>query len=135
MYYNNKKLVLSVFWAIMGIALIVLSITEVLNSPIYAGIGGSLTAVGIHQAIRNLKYRKDPDYRKKVDTEIQDERNSFLRMKSWACAGYIMLFVEGIGAIAAIILNQRTIQLILSYSVCMLLAAYWISYLILSKKY
>ena len=53
MYYNNKRLALSVFWVVLGAALLVLSIAEVLDSSIYAG----------------------------------DERNSFLRMKSWAWTG------------------------------------------------
>ena len=133
--YNNKKLVLSIFWVALGAVLVGLSVAEILDSSLYAGMGGALIAVGILQVIRNLKYQKDPDYREKIDTEINDERNSFLRMKSWTWTGYITILVEGIGVIAAMILGQRTIQLVLSYSVCLLLAAYWITYMILRRKY
>ncbi len=135
MYYNNKKLALSMFWAILGIVLVILSVTEVLDSSVYAGMGACLATVGTIQSIRNLKYRKDADYREKIDTEFSDERNRFIRMKSWAWAGTIAVIVEGAAGIVAMILGQRTVQLVLSYSVCLLVFSYWLSYVILSKKY
>jgi len=133
--YNNKKLALSIFWVVLGIVLIVLSIKEVLNSSLYAGMGGALAAVGVLQAMRNFKYQKDPEYKEKIDTEITDERNTFLRMKSWSWAGYITVLIEGIGVIAAMAAGQRTIQLTLAYSMCLLIVAYWVAYLILNKRY
>ena len=135
MYYNNKRLALSIFWAVVGLVLTVLSVTEVLDSSIYSGMGGGLMAVGVLQSIRNVKYRKDADYREKIDVEANDERNRFLRMKSWSWAGYIAILVEAAGVIVAIILGEETIRLILSFSVCLILVAYWVSYLILSRKY
>lgn len=135
MYFNNKKLVLSIFWAVVGLVLTVLSVTEVLDSSIYSGMGGGLMAVGVLQSIRNVKYRKDADYREKIDVEANDERNRFLRMKSWSWAGYIAILVEAAGVIIAIILGEETIRLILSFSVCLILVAYWVSYLVLSRKY
>ena len=135
MYYNNKRLVLSIFWAFLGVVLMVLSITEVLDSSLYSGMGGGLIAVGLLQAGRNLKYRKDPEYREKVDTELHDERNSFLRMKSWSWAGYVAILAEAVGVVVAMVMGQRTVQLVLSYCVCLLLCAYWIAWLILRKKY
>ena len=135
MVYNNKKLLLSIFWILAGAALLVLTVAEVLKEPVYAGMGGALIAVGVLQTIRNLRYRKDAEYREKVDTEVNDERMSFIRMKSWSWTGYLLILIEGIGAIIALVLGQRTIQLVLSYSVCLLLVIYWVSYLILSRKY
>ena len=135
MYYNNKRLALSIFWAVVGLVLTVLSVTEVLDSSIYSGMGGALMAVGVLQAIRNVKYRKDADYREKIDVEANDERNRFLRMKSWSWAGYIAILVEAAGVIVAIILGEETVRLILSLSVCLILVAYWVSYLVLSRKY
>ena len=54
----------------------VLSIAEVLDSSLYSGMGGALTAVGILQTIWHIRYRNDPAYREKIDTEIHDERSS-----------------------------------------------------------
>ena len=133
MYYNNKRLALSVFWVVLGAALMVLSLTEVLDSSIYAGMGGALIAVGILQILRNMKYRRDPEYKEKIDTEAQDERNRF--SKSWAWTGYIVVLAESVGIIVALILQQDTVRMVLSGSVCLILCVYWISYLVLSRKY
>ncbi len=135
MYYNNKKLLLSIFWMILGAVLLGLSVTEVLDSSMYAGMGGALIAVGALQVARNLRYRKDPEYREKVDTEVSDERNRFLRMKSWSWTGYIVVLAEGFGSVAAMVLGKRELQLTLAYSVCLILVIYWVTYLVLSKKY
>ena len=135
MYYNNKKLLLSFFWLILGIILTALSFIGILDSSIYSGMGGGLIAVGMIQIIRNLKYRKDSDYKEKIDLEYSDERNQFLRLKSWSWAGYTAILIEGIGMVAAAILEQNTIQLVLSFSICLIVVVYWIAYIILSKKY
>ena len=90
MYYNNRRLALSIFWVIVGAVLVVLSLTEVLDSSVYAGMGGALMAVGCLQAI---------------------------------------------GVIVALVLGNETVQLVLAYSVCLILAVYWVVYMILNKKY
>ena len=135
MYYNNKRLALSVFWAVAGLVLVALSLTGVLQDSVYAGMGGALTAVGALQVIRNLKYRKDPEYREKVDVELNDERSKYLRMKSWAWTGYIVVLVQAVGVIVAMILGKETVQMVLAYSVCLILLVYLITYLVLNKKY
>ena len=135
MYYNNKKLALSIFWLVLGAVLLGLSVAEVLDSNLYGGLGGGLIAVGALQIARNLKYRRDPAYREQIDTLERDERNRFLRMKSWSWAGYIVILIEGVGTVVAMVMGARTVSLVLSYSVCLILAVYWVSYLILNRKY
>ena len=133
--YDNKRLFLSVFWVVLGAVLVILSATGVLDSPRYTGMGAGLMVVGALQIARNLKYRRDPAYREKIDTEVSDERNRFLRMKSWSWAGYIAVIAEGSAAVIAAVRGQETVQMVLSYSVCLLIGAYYISYLVLSRKY
>ena len=98
-------------------------------------MGGALLAVGAFQIIRNVRYRKDAAYREKWDTEVSDERNRFLRMKSWSWAGYIVILTEGVGVIVSMILGKHEIAQVLSYSVCLILIVYCISYAVLSRKY
>ncbi|MBQ3427506.1 MAG: DUF2178 domain-containing protein [Clostridia bacterium] len=133
--YNNKRLMLSIFWIVLGAVLIALSVMEKLDSSTYSAMGGVLIAIGALQTIRNLRYRRDTEYRKKIDTEVNDERNRFLSMKSWSWTGYIVVLVEGIGVVVAMIAGQQTLQHILAYSVCLIVVVYWITYLILSRKY
>ena len=133
--YNNKRLALSIFWVVLGAALLGLSLAEVLDSTLYAGMGGGLIAVGALQIARSLRYRRDAEYREKVDIEMGDERGRFLRMKSWSWAGYITMLLEGIGAVAAMATGHREVQMVLSFSVFLLAAVYWLSYIVLSRKY
>jgi uncharacterized membrane protein len=135
MYYNNKRLALSIFWVLLGAILLGLSIAEILDDSVYSGMGGALMAIGILQIVRIVRYRKDEKYRENIDTEIKDERNVFLRMKSWAWTGYIVVLVEAIGSVIAMVLGQETIQLMLAYSVCLIIFVYWLVYIILSRKY
>jgi uncharacterized membrane protein len=135
MYYNNKKLVLSIFWIILGATLVVLSVLEILKSSVYAGMGAGLVVIGILQVIRNLRYRKDAEYKEKIDVEFSDERGKFLRMKSWSLTGYITIITASVGSVVALILGQHTIQLVLSYCVCFMLVVFWITYIVVSRKY
>jgi len=135
MYYNNRRLALSVFWIILGAVLFILSIMEKLDSSMYAGMGGALIGVGILQVIRIFRYRKDAGYREKIDTEIHDERSAYLRMKSWYWTGYIIVLAEAAGVVIATILGQDLVRSVLAYSVCLIMIVYWITYLVLSRKY
>ncbi len=135
MYYDNKKLALSIFWVALGTLLAGLSIAGVLDSSIYSGMGGALIAVGTLQVIRNLRYRRDPAYREMIDTEYSDERNRFLRMKSWTWTGYIVVIAQAVGAVAAMIMGRRDLQLMLSYSVCFIMVVYLITLSVLNRKY
>ena len=135
MYYNNKRLALSIFWVVLGIVLLALSTAGILDSSMYGGMGGALIAVGILQCMRNVRYRKDSSYREKIDTEAGDERNRFLRMKSWAWTGYIVVLVQAAGSIIAFVRGQQLVQEVLWFSICLIVGVYWISYMILSRKY
>ena len=67
MYYNNKRLLLSVFWVVLGTILLGLSIAEIIDQSLYAGMGGAMMTIGILQVVRNLRYRNDQEYKEKVD--------------------------------------------------------------------
>ena len=133
--YNNKRLILSIFWVVLGLVLFVLSEAEILDSSYFSGMGVALAVVGTLQVIRNLRYRKDAEYKEKIDIEVTDERNRFLRLQSWAWTGYIVVMVEAAGSIAAAVLGQEIVRQVLSYSVCLIICVYWISWFILSRKY
>ena len=135
MYYDNKKLALNLFYIVLGITLVVLSVLEILDSSIYSGMGGALTAVGAVRIFMIRKYRTDPAYREKIDVEIKDERSSFLRMKSWAWTGYFVILLESAGILIALVLGQYTVCRVLAYSVCLIMFLYWIINLILRRKY
>lgn len=135
MYNNNRRLILSIFWVVLGLVLFVLSVAEILDPTYFSAMGAALAVVGTLQVIRHLRYRKDKEYKEKIDIEVTDERNRFLRLQSWAWTGYIVVLIEAAGSIAAAVLGQETVRQVLSYSVCLIICVYWISWFILSRKY
>ena len=133
MYYNNKKLALSIFWVVLGLTLLVLNLVGVLDD-LYSSMGIALIIVGGLQVWRTLKYRRDPEYREKIDIAAGDERNRAIRMQSWAWAGYIVVLGEMVASLVAFFMGQILVQRVLMLSACALLVIYWVTYVILSKK-
>ena len=95
----------------------------------------SYLLVGIVQLVRHIRYRKNDDYREKVDVAVNDERNRFLTGKAWAWAGYLFVLVCGVATIALKIAGQDQWSLAASYALCLLLVLYWGAYLVLKRKY
>ena len=56
--YNNKRLILSIFWIVLGTVLMVLSVMEKIDPSMCSAMGGALIAIGALQTIRNLRYRR-----------------------------------------------------------------------------
>ncbi len=135
MYYNKKKLMVSIMWVVVGAALLILDIAGVINNPIYSGIGGGWLAIGIMQIYKNLKYHSNTDYKEKIDVEYTDERNRYIRMKAWSWAGYLFIIGAAISSLVLFVLDMTLIGQILSYCICAVLVLYWGAYMILQKKY
>ena len=134
MYYNKRKMFVSIMWVILGSALLILSFVGILDNPMYSGIGGGWLGVGVMQIYKNLKYHSNEDYKEKIDIELTDERNRYLRMQAWSWAGYLFIIGAAIVSIVLFIMKQSVYGQILSYCMCSVLVLYWISYLLLQKK-
>lgn len=134
MYYNKRKLLVSILWIIIGAALIILEFVGVLDNPIYSGMGGGWLAIGIMQIYKNLKYHSNEEYKEKIDIGYSDERNRYIRMKAWAWAGYLFIIGAAIISVVLFIMKQIVYGQIISYCMCAILVLYWGSYMILQKK-
>lgn len=134
MYYNKKKMAVSVFWVILGSALIILDAMGIIDNSICSGLGGGWIVIGIMQIYKNLKYHSDADYKEKIDVELSDERNRYIRMKAWAWAGYIFIIGAAIVSIVLFVMKQTAYGQIISYCMCSVLVFYWLSYILLQRK-
>lgn len=135
MYYNKKKLAVSVMWVIIGAALFVLELTGVISNPVFSGMGGALATVGVVQIIRNVRYHSNKEYKEKIDVAYTDERNGYIRMKAWSWAGYLFILCSAVASLVLFILKQTVYGQIVSYCMCAVLAFYVIVYMILQRKY
>lgn len=130
----DRRMYLSLFWIVLGAALFICGAMEIVDSY-WSGMGGGFLGVGIVQLIRHIKYRKDEEYREKVDIANSDERNRFLTGKAWAWAGYLFVLVCGVAVIALKALGQDQLSTAAGMALCLLLVLYWGSYLVLKRKY
>ena len=131
---NERKMLSPVIEIVLGAALIIISKLFDLDS-VWVGMGSALIAVGTVQFLNLLRYRQDADYREKVDTEAHDERNQFIRARAWVWAGTCFVLVGGVLTVLFQILGKQELSTIPGFAVSILVLLYWLSYLILNKKY
>ena len=92
-------------------------------------------AIAILQLIRYARYSRDSEYREKVDTAGKDERNRYISNKAWAWAGYIFVIASAVATVAFKVAGQDELSVACGCGVGIMVMLYWISYLILSRKY
>lgn len=79
----------------------------------YVGVGGGLMGAGLVTAIKNIRYLKVPDIRKKQEIIETDERNRMLGLRCWAYAGYSFFLVLYIGMLVAGLISQTVLMVLL----------------------
>lgn len=131
---TNRRMILYVGYIVLGIVLIVLSAKEIIDD-FFTGFGGGFIGVGIVMLIKAIRYNKNPEYKEKIDTENNDERNRYLSMKAWSWTGYLFVLVMACATIVSAILSQMLYVRIFSLMLTLVCLLYFISYLIVRKKY
>ena len=130
----RKITILFIIYIIVGVTLLTLGLTGVVDQ-FWQGMGGGLLIIGTLRLIQSLRYSKDENYRESYNTELNDERNRFIRNKAWAWAGYMFVIIAAIATLVLQTLGERLLSLAVSTAVGLILILYWISYFILRKKY
>ena len=131
---NNKRFVASIVEIVMGSILIACSFYGIVDEY-WNGMGVALLVVGVIFFIRQFKYKTNEDYREKFDVERSDERNRYISGKAWAWAGYLFVMIAAAASIMLKLVGREELMLMASGSVCLIIALYWISYMILKRKY
>ena len=130
----DKKNIYPITLLVAGLALIGLGAAEIVDE-FWSGMGSALLVVGALRLLRYYRLKKNDAYREKMETAVTDERNQFIRMKAWSWAGYLFIMVTAVATIIFRILGQELLSQVASYSVCLMLVLYWISFFVLKKKY
>ena len=130
----SKKIWLSGFWCVVGAVLIALSFAGVVDE-FWNGMGSGLFIVGLIQVIKQLRYRNNEEYREQVDIALDDERYKYIANKSWAWAGYLYVMIAAVGSIVLKICGQDELCTLASSSLALLVGLYWVSYMVLKRKY
>ena len=131
---SNKRMIASIIEIVLGLILALCGYFGIIDEY-WGGMGTALLFVGLIMLLRLLRYHTNNEYKEKVDIEIKDERNSFLRVKAWAMAGYLFVMIGAVASIAFRILGKDTYSMLAGGAVCLIMVLYWLSYMILKRKY
>ena len=131
---QNKRLYVNILWLMIGSILIGLSFAGVVDEY-WNGMGMGLAVVGAINLLRIYRLNKNDVYREKMELEASDERNHFIRNKAFAWAGYYFVLIAAVCTIVFKIIGQELLSQAAAYAVCLMLILYWISYIILKRKY
>lgn len=130
----NKRLLVNILEIVIGFALSACGYAGIIEDY-WSGMGTALVIVGSIMLIRQIRYKTNTSYKEKVDIEVSDERNKYLRMKAWSWTGYLFVMIAAFASIILKIFGYDQYSLIASCAVGLMVALYWCSFLILSKKY
>ena len=130
----NRNLIIYILYLVIGVTLLGLGIANVVDE-FWSGMGSGLIIVSVLRIIRVYRFNRNEEYREKVETEISDERNRFIRSKAWAWAGYLFILISAVAVIAFRVAGQELLSTAASVALCLMLVLYWVSFFILRKKY
>ena len=131
---RDKRMIFCFIWVILGTVLIALAFAGKVD-VFWNGVGSGLLVVGVLQLLRQYRFSKNESYREKIEIEEKDERNHFIRNKTWAWTGYLFVLIAAVLCLVFRIIGQNLLSLAASGAVCLMLVLYWISYLVLKRKY
>ena len=130
----TKRMIANIVEIVVGVILTILGYTGVVDSY-WSGMGTALIFVGIVFLFRTFRYKTNTEYKEKVDVEVNDERNKYLRMMAWSWTGYFFVLIAAFASIIFRILGYNQYSMMAGYAVCLLITLYWISFLILRRKH
>ena len=128
------KLSFNIVYVIIGCILIGFAVLEKLDS-FWNGMGSALLVVGLINLLKIYRLNKNEEYREKLEIEVSDERLQFIRNKAWAWSGYLFVLISAVACIVFKVMNLDQLSLYASFSVCLVLALFWVSHAIIKRKY
>ena len=131
---KKVRMLASVLEIVLGAALVGCSFLDLVDE-FWSGMGAALVVVGAIFLLRSVKYHTNEQYRNDVDIQTGDERNKYLSMKAWSWAGYLFVIIAAVGTIGFKFADKEELMMLCSGAVCLIVFLYWISYIILRKKY
>lgn len=131
----KHRLYIGIAYCILGIVLIIAEILKSFNNHFISSFGFTLVALGILRIVQNRKITKNEKTMHQRELAESDERNRMIseRAKSWTFSFTIM--ISGILVIILSILGYHDQAQPFAWLVTLMVAIYWIFWLIISRKY
>ena len=131
----KNRLYIAISYLILGAFLIVYDLIAHPKNDFGLVFGIALLVMGILRIFQYRRITSSDQSIKEREMEETDERNKMIaeRARSWAFSLYFLL--SGITVIILSFLGHHELATPISYSVLLLVVFYWLSYLILRRKY
>ena len=131
---NYRRFITNIVEVAIGLVLTICGHLRLIDAY-WSGMGTALVFVGFIMLVRQHRYKTNEEYKEKVDIEIQDERNKYLRMMAWSWTGYFFVIISAFASIILKVLGYEQYSIAAGLAVCLLINIYWISYFILKRKH
>ena len=131
----RQRLCLAVSYCVIGLVLIAVYFLGDTENYFINSFGFALLGIGIVRIIQNRKITKSEETMHKREIMESDERNRMIaeRAKSWVFSFSTM--AAGIVVIVLSVLGRHEQAQPFSWFLCLMVALYWIFWLIANKKY
>ena len=131
---EDRRFIASLCFIVIGMMLMGVSYAGLVDEY-WSGLGTGLFAAGVVQIIRWIRYWTNDAYKAQVDVEAHDERNRFISGRAWAWAGYLYVLVGAAATVVFRIAGNEELSVMAGISVCILMVLYWLSWMLLRRKY
>ena len=131
---KNRRLLASFCEIVIGAVLTVCGFIGWVDAY-WSGMGSALVGVGFFFLMREIRYHTNTNYKENVEVELKDERNQYIRVKAWSWAGYFYVLIAAVCSIIFKLLENDLLSQAAGLSVCLIVVLYWVSYLVLKRKY
>ena len=131
---KKNDIIFGSLWLVLGAVLAVLGIFKTLDE-FWSGMGAALLVIGAVRLLRSYRLGRNETYREQKEVEATDERLHYIRMKAWSWAGYLFIILSALAIFLFKFTGQDQLSQAASLAVCLMTCLYWISFLVLRKKY
>ena len=130
----KTRLYVAMAFIAFGIMLIAVSFITKTDNYFISSFGLALVVMGIARTKRYFIITKSEDRIRKTEISETDERNISIHQKARGAAFSAYLIISGITVIVLSFLGIHEVAKWISYSMCLLMILFWISYFVYQKK-
>lgn len=129
------RLYLAIGYVVLGIGMILAFNIIGAENEFLSFWGLALVVIGITRMRNYFLITKNEETIKKQEIAESDERNITISEKAKSISFIVYIIATGLAVIVLQLMNNTALAATLSYTVCFLILIYWISYLIIRRKY
>ena len=131
---NKQRIIWYGAFLAAGIVAVTLSLFGVIDDMLGA-CGLALIIISALQLFKAARYAHDPDFAKRIDVGNSDERLAYLASKSAEWTFKVSAIGLCVLSLVLRILGSADTADVLAFVACAEITLYWVSYLVLSRKY